>query len=82
MYHPNSIIRIGDITIKDDLLYEEELEQIIESTIEITSVEQKLDELISDAIANAAKDLIITNAIIEKREIEIISKIIKSKIID
>lgn len=80
MYHPNPIIRIGDITIKDDLLYEEELEQIIESTIEITSVEQKLDELISDAIANAAKDLIITNAIIEKREIEIISKIIKSKI--
>jgi hypothetical protein len=80
MYRPNPIIRIGDIAIKDDLLYEEELEQIIESTIEITSVEQKLDELIYDAIANAAKDLIITNAIIEKREIEIISKIIKSKI--
>jgi hypothetical protein len=66
----------------NDLLYEEELslEQITKSKIEITSVEEKLDELISGAIANAATDLIITNAIIEKREIEILSKIIKSKI--
>ena len=78
---PRSVEGSRDVPT-DDLLYEEELslEQITKSKIEITSVEEKLDELISGAIANAATDLIITNAIIEKREIEILSKIIKSKI--